>query len=121
MLKMFIKRWQNMKIAVPFCTWADIVKAKREARRLAALEQELCRLSDQMKMMADSEMMQRLKLHFAMLTGRTQQMTFNALRKHCDMAKIAKLADDERFKRLKTVLQMKLKGVKFAVWHALKR
>jgi len=121
MLKMFIKRWANMKIAVPFSTWSDIVKAKREARRLALLEEERRRLFEQMKLLADGEMMQRLKMHFARLTGKMLGLTFNALKKHVEKARIARLGEDERFKRLKHVLEMKLKGIKFAIFQGLKR
>eukprot|EP00658_Telonema_sp_P-2_P061991 TRINITY_DN5064_c0_g1_i9.p1 TRINITY_DN5064_c0_g1~~TRINITY_DN5064_c0_g1_i9.p1 ORF type:complete len:682 (+),score=249.92 TRINITY_DN5064_c0_g1_i9:213-2258(+) len=121
MLKCFIKRWQNMKLAVPFSTWSDICKDKREARRLAELEAERRRLFEQMQLLADGEMMQRLKLHFARLTGKTLGLTFMALRKHRDQARISRMGDDERFKRLKAVLEQKLKGLKFAIFQGLKR
>lgn len=121
MLKMFIKRWQNMKIAVPFSTWADIIKARREAARLAALEAERAALFEKMKLLGDGEMMQRLKLHFARLTGKMAGLTFSALRKHRDQAKIARMGEDLRFARLKTILEQKLKGLKFAIFAGLKR
>jgi len=121
MLKMFIKRWQNMKIAVPFSTWADIIKARREAARLLALQAHRDALYEKMRLIADSEMMQRLKLHFARLTGKMVGLTFSALRKHRDQARIARIGDDERFKRLKSILEQKLKGLKFTIFQALKR
>jgi len=121
MLKMFIKRWQNMKLAVPFSTWSDIIKDRAEAARLAALDAERRALFERMKLMADGEMMQRLKLHFARLTGKMAGLTFSALRKHRDMARLARMGDDERFKRLKSILEQKLKGLKFSIFAALKR
>merc|ERR1711966_284751 len=121
MLKMFIKRWQNMKLAVPFSTWSDIIKAKREAERLARLEEERRRLFEQMQLMADGEMMQRLKMHFARLTGKMMTLTFSALKKNVERKKIARLGEDERFKRLKAVLEQKLKGLKFSIFQGLKR
>jgi hypothetical protein len=121
MLKCFIKRWQNRKIAIPFQTWAQIVINKREAQRLADLEAQRAALFSKLQALDGGNVAQKLKMHFAKIAGRMKDLCFRALVKHMQAARIARMGEDERFKRLKVFLAGKLKGVKFATFKALER
>jgi len=121
MLKCFIKRWQNRKLAVPWQTWAQIVINKREARMLEELERQRRAMFDQMSMLGESAIGAKLKLHFARLAGKMKDLTFRALVKNWQYEKMSRMGEDERFKRLKVFLEAKLKGVKFATFAALHR
>jgi len=121
MLRCFIKRWQNRKLAVPFMTWADIVIANREARLLAELEAERARLLARMQALEGSAVAEKLKLIFAKIAGKMKDLTFRALVKNMQMGRIARMGEDERFKRLKVFLENKLKGVKFSTFKCLER
>jgi DNA phosphorothioation-dependent restriction protein DptG len=121
MLKCFLKRWQNRKIAVPFMTWADIVIAKREARRLAELERQRAEAFAAMQALDGGNVAQKLKMHFAKIAGKMKQLCFRALEKHMHMKRIASMGENERFKRLKVFLEGKLKGIKFSTFKALER
>jgi len=121
MLKMFMKRWQNLKIAVPFSTWSDLTKANRESNRLSALEEERRRLMPAMASMADSDAAQRLKMYFQKMRGANSRLIFNALKRHSDKQKLLRMGDDERFNRLKRCLEQKLLGIKYAVFNGFKR
>jgi hypothetical protein len=121
MLRCFIKRWQNRKIAVPFMTWADITEEKRRARMMAELDAQRAALFAKMQALEGSAVAQKLKLIFARLTGKMKDLTFRALVKHMQMGRIARMGDDERFKRLKVFLEAKLKGVKYSTFKCLER
>jgi hypothetical protein len=121
MLRCFIKRWQNRKLAVPFMTWADIVIAKREARRLEELERQRAALLQKMQALEGSAVAEKLKLIFAKIAGKMKDLTFRALVKNMQMGRIARMGEDERFKRLKVFFEQKLKGVKFSTFKCLER
>jgi len=121
MLRCFIKRWQNRKLAVPFMTWADIVIQKRRGDRLSELEKQRAALFAKMQALEGSAVAQKLKLIFARLTGKMKDLTFAALVKNMQMGRIARMADDEKFKRLKVFLENKLKGVKYSTFKCLER
>jgi len=121
MLTCFLKRWQNRKIAVPFMTWSDITLAKREARLKEALEAERAALLAKMQALEGSAVAQKLKLIFAKIAGKMKDLTFRALLSNMQQARIARMGEDERFKRLKVFLEQKLKGVKYSTFQCLAR
>jgi len=121
MLRCFIKRWQNRKLAIPFMTWADVVIAKREARLAEELERQRLALLQKIQAMEGSMVANKLKLHFARIAGKMKELTFRALHQHMQMQRIARLGDDGRFKRLKVHLEAKLKGMKFSTFKCLER
>merc|ERR1712164_221283 len=79
MLKCFIKRWQNRKLAIPFMTWADIVLAKQEARRLAELERQRRIAFAKMQALDGGSVANKLKLHYAKIAGKMKALCFSAL------------------------------------------
>merc|ERR1712216_812164 len=93
MLRCFIKRWQNRKIAVPFMTWAQIIIDQKEAARLAALEAARAAAFAKMQAMNGSELAQKLKMHFAKMMGKMLNLTFNALRANMQQGRIARMGD----------------------------
>lgn len=119
MLKCFIKRWANLKLSVPFVTWAEDILARRAARRHAEIEAEHAKLLARMKALEGSAVGKKLELIFARVAGKMKQLTFEALHRNMRMEKIARLGEDEKFKRLKVFLEAKLKGVKYATFHCL--
>lgn len=121
MLRCFIKRWQNRKLAIPFMTWADLTYQLRQDRLAAAQEAELAALYAKMQALEGSVVAQKLKLIFARLTGKMKDLTFRALVKNMQMGRIARMGEDERFKRLKVFLEAKLKGVKYSTFRCLER
>merc|ERR1712093_414796 len=71
--------------------------------------------------LAAGEAAKRLKLHFAKINGKFKDMCFSGWKNFYQVAKMAALGEDERFKRLKVFLEAKLKGVKYATFKALHR
>jgi len=121
MLRCFLKRWANLKLAVPFVTWASDILARRAANRHALLEAEHAAMLARMKAMEGSATAQKLKLIYARVAGKMKDLTFRALKKNKDMGKLARLGEDEKFKRLKVFLENKLKGMKYTTFHCLLR
>merc|ERR1712178_96302 len=119
MLKCFIKRWQNRKMAVPFMTWADGIIQRKLARLKEERERQHALLLAKMQALEGSEVAQRLKLHFARIAGKMKDLTFRALVKNMQMGRIARMGEDEKFKRLKVFLEAKLKGMKFSTFKCL--
>jgi len=119
MLICFLKRWANLKLAVPFVTWAEDILARRAARRHGELDAEHAKLLARMKALEGSAVGQKLELIYARVAGKMKQLTFEALHRNMRMEKISRLGEDERFKRLKVFLEAKLKGVKYATFHCL--
>merc|ERR1712028_199948 len=66
-----------------------------------------------------SETAKRLRMHFARLNGKFLDMCWRGWRKFVTEKKLAAMGEGERFKRLKTFLGAKLKGIKYAVFHAI--
>jgi len=121
MLRCFIKRWQNRKIAVPFMTWADIVIAKRRNAKLTELEAQRAAMYAKMQALEGSAVAQKLKLIFARLTGKMKNLTFNALVKNMQTGRIERMSESEKFKRLKVFLEQKLKGMKYSTFKCMQR
>jgi len=119
MLRCFIKRWQNRKIAVPFMTWADIIYAKRLARQEEELARQRSLLAGQMALLGDSVIGQKLKLYFAKMAGKMKSLTFTALNKQAMVGRMSRQLEGEKFKKLKAFLQAKMKGIKYATFAAL--
>lgn len=119
MLKCFLKRWANLKLAVPFVTWAEDILARRAARRHSEIEAEHAKLLARMKALEGSAVAHKLELIFARVAGKMKQLTFEALHRNMRMERIARLGEDEKFKRLKVFLEAKLKGLKYTTFHCL--
>jgi len=121
MLKQFLKRWQLRKIAVPFSSWADIMRKKRVGHVLTEAERQHAAMLSKMQALEGSAVAQKLSLIFAKMAGKMRDLTFRALVKNAQVGRIARLCEDEKFKRLKVFLERKIKGVKFATFKCLER
>jgi len=121
MLKTFIKRMQARKYVPAFNAWLELVGGRKKRSFEENLELERQRRLAAMADMEKNEMAQRLKLHFARLNGKFLDLCWRGWRKFVQDEKLRNMADSEKFKRLKTFLGAKLKGLKYAVFHGLVR
>jgi len=121
MLRTFIKRMQARKYVPAFNQWLELVGGRKKRSFEEQLELERQRRLAAMADMEKSEMAKRLKLHFARLNGKFLDMCWRGWRKFVQDEKLRNMGEDERFKRLKTFLGAKLKGMKYAVFHGLCR
>jgi len=121
MLKTFIKRMQARKYVPAFNQWLELVGGRKKRSFEENLELERQRRLAAMADMDKNEMAQRLKLHFARLNGKFLDLCWRGWRKFVQDTKLRNMADSEKFKRLKTFLGAKLKGIKYAVFHGLVR
>merc|ERR1712166_1531187 len=119
MLRTFLKRMQARKYVPAFNCWLELVGGRKNRSFEEQLELER---QKRMAMMADleaSETAKRLRMHFARLNGKFLDMCWRGWRKFGTEKKLAAMGEGERFKRLKTFLGAKLKGIKYAVFHAI--
>merc|ERR1712028_184507 len=119
MLRTFLKRMQARKYVPAFNCWLELVGGRKNRSFEEQLELER---QKRMAMMADmeaSETAKRLRMHFARLNGKFLDMCWRGWRKFVTEKKLAAMGEGERFKRLKTFLGAKLKGIKYAVFHAI--
>jgi hypothetical protein len=121
MLRTFIKRMQARKYVPAFNQWLELVGGRKKRSFEEQLELERQRRLAAMADMEKSEMAKRLKLHFARLNGKFLDLCWRGWRKFVQDEKLRQMAEGERFKRLKTFLGAKLKGIKYAVFHGLCR
>eukprot|EP00657_Telonema_sp_P-1_P012532 TRINITY_DN914_c0_g1_i2.p2 TRINITY_DN914_c0_g1~~TRINITY_DN914_c0_g1_i2.p2 ORF type:complete len:514 (-),score=221.46 TRINITY_DN914_c0_g1_i2:87-1628(-) len=121
MLRTFIKRMQARKYVPAFNQWLELVGGRKKRSFEETLELERQRRLAAMADMEKSEMAKRLKLHFARLNGKFLDLCWRGWRKFVQDEKMRSMGDSERFKRLKTFLGAKLKGMKYAVFHGLVR
>jgi hypothetical protein len=121
MLRTFLKRMQARKYVPAFNQWLELVGGRKKRSFEEQLELERQKRLAMMADMEKSEMAKRLKLHFARLNGKFLDLCWRGWRKFVQDEKLRQMGDDERFKRLKTFLGAKLKGMKYAVFHGLKR
>lgn len=121
MLRTFIKRMQARKYVPAFNCWLELVGGRKKRSFEEQLELERQRRLAMMADMEASETAKRLRMHFARLNGKFLDMCWRGWRKFVQEEKLRQMGDDERFKRLKTFLGAKLKGIKYAVFHALVR
>merc|ERR1719305_1079751 len=121
MLRTFFKRMQARKYVPAFNQWLELVGGRKKRSFEEQLELERQRRLAAMADMEKSEMAKRLKLHFARLNGKFLDMCWRGWRKFVQDEKLRNMGEDERFKRLKTFLGAKLKGMKYAVFHGLCR
>merc|ERR1712166_1015592 len=119
MLRTFLKRMQARKYVPAFNCWLELVGGRKNRSFEEQLELER---QKRMAMMADmeaSETAKRLRMHFARLNGKFLDMCWRGWRKFVTEKKLRNMGEGERFKRLKTFLGAKLKGIKYAVFHAI--
>jgi hypothetical protein len=121
MLRTFLKRMQARKYVPAFNCWLELVGGRKNRSFEEQLELERQKRLAMMADMEASETAKRLRMHFARLNGKFLDMCWRGWRKFVQEKKLANMGDDERFKRLKTFLGAKLKGIKYAVFHAICR
>merc|ERR1711959_770259 len=121
MLRTFIKRMQARKYVPAFNQWLELVGGRKKRSFEEQLELERQRRLAAMADMEKSEMAKRLKLHFARLNGKFLDLCWRGWRKFVQDEKLRQMGEDERFKRLKSFLGQKLKGIKYAIFHGLVR
>jgi len=112
---------QARKYVPAFNQWLELVGGRKKRSFEEQLELERQRRLAAMADMEKSEMAKRLKLHFARLNGKFLDMCWRGWKKFVQDEKLRMMGEDERFKRLKTFLGAKLKGMKYAVFHGLVR
>merc|ERR1711907_154101 len=121
MLRTFIRRMQARKYVPAFNAWLELVGGRKKRSFEEQLELERQRRLAAMADMEASETAKRLRMHFARLNGKFLDMCWRGWRKFVQDEKLRQMGDDERFKRLKTFLGAKLKGLKYAIFHGLVR
>eukprot|EP00656_Telonema_subtile_P021589 TRINITY_DN2262_c0_g1_i1.p1 TRINITY_DN2262_c0_g1~~TRINITY_DN2262_c0_g1_i1.p1 ORF type:complete len:671 (-),score=229.74 TRINITY_DN2262_c0_g1_i1:322-2334(-) len=121
MLRTFLKRMQARKYVPAFNMWLELVGGRKKRSFEETLELERQKRLAMMADMERSETAKRLKLHFARLNGKFLDMCWRGWRKFVQDEKLRNMSDSEKFKRVKTFLGAKLKGLKYAIFHGLVR
>merc|ERR1711865_934664 len=121
MLRTFLKRMQARKYVPAFNQWLELVGGRKKRGFEEQLELERQRRLTMMADLESSETAKRLRMHFARLNGKFLDMCWRGWRKFVNEEKLRNMGDDERFKRLKSFLASKLKGIKYVVFHAIIR
>merc|ERR1712166_1694231 len=123
-LTLFLKKMKNSKLFLIWRGWSKFMAKRRkegmDADKDSLFNEHSLRMAGKKKEEVEAMLRTFLKrMHFARLNGKFLDMCWRGWRKFVTEKKLAAMGEGERFKRLKTFLGAKLKGIKYAVFHAI--